>query len=90
MIWKVVLLLAAFLAQWRATLVPTNPSQWQWAGFWKRNGAYLILIAVLPDTASATGDEREANGQVRVIKQVLGTRLNHLALTPVVFARVGV
>jgi hypothetical protein len=34
-------------AQWRATLVPADPSRWAWASFWERNGAYLVLIAVL-------------------------------------------
>jgi len=34
-------------AQWRASLVPADPAQWQWSSFWERNGAYLILLAVL-------------------------------------------
>jgi hypothetical protein len=33
--------------QWRASLVETDASNGRWTGFWKRNGAYLILVAVL-------------------------------------------
>jgi len=39
--------LEALEAQWRASLVPVAPPQWQWSSFWERNGAYLILLAVL-------------------------------------------
>lgn len=34
-------------AQWRASLVPVDPAQKWWDGFWERNGAYLVLIVVL-------------------------------------------
>jgi hypothetical protein len=34
-------------AQWRASLAPVDPSRQWWTGFWERNGAYLVLIAVL-------------------------------------------
>jgi hypothetical protein len=34
-------------AQWRASLVPATPSGAEWATFWERNGAYLVLLAVL-------------------------------------------
>lgn len=34
-------------AQWRASLAAADPSKRPWANFWERNGAYLVLIAVL-------------------------------------------